>query len=106
MATGVLRAQFDSEQKLDLLEFSTTAHEEFISRNEVIQSARPVHNWIKEWRNLNQQDATHSPEMSNKKGKPKPLRSPPQPPPDFDLPYPAVKTNMGITEAVYQFLEV
>ena len=83
----------------------TQSHEEYISRDVVIHAARPVHNWIKEWRQLNQQDGTHSPEMSNKK-KSKPYRCPPNPPPDFDLPQPSVKLGMGITHAVHQFLEV
>ncbi|KAK1754328.1 LIM-domain binding protein-domain-containing protein [Echria macrotheca] len=103
---GILRAQFDHEQKIDLFEFTTTAHEEYIARDFVIQSARPVHNWIKEWRSLNQQDGTHSPEMSNKKNKQKPYKCPANPPPDLDLPMPPTKTSTGITDAVYQFLEI
>lgn len=106
VANGVLRAQFDAEQKFELFEFQTTKHEEYVSRNLVIHSARPVHNWVKEWRVMNQQDGTHSPEMSNKKTKQRPMKSPANPPPDLDLPYASVKTNMGITEAVYQFLEI
>lgn len=105
IASGVLRAQLDSEHKFELFEFLTTSHEEYISRDVVITSARPVHNWIKEWRQMNQQDGTHSPEMSNKK-KPKPYRCPNNPPPDFDLPQPSVKHGTGVTDAVYEFLEV
>lgn len=105
MANGTLRASFDHEQKFELFEFLTTSHEEYISRDLVIQAARPAHNWVKEWKTLNQQDSKQSPEMS-KKGKAKPMKSPPNPPPDIDLPLSTVKTGMGITEAVYQFLEV
>lgn len=105
MATGVLRVQFDSEQKFELFEFLTTGHEEYISRRLVIQAARPAHNWVKEWHNLNQQDSKQSPEMS-KKSKPRPAKVPPGPPPDLELPHSSVKSGMGITEAVYQFLEV
>jgi hypothetical protein len=105
IASGLLRAQMDSEHKFELFEFLTTSHEEYISRDVVITSARPVHNWIKEWRQMNQQDGTHSPEMSNKK-KPKPYRCPNNPPPDFDLPQPSVKHGMGVIDSVYEFLEV
>lgn len=105
VATGTLRAQFDSEQKFELFEFLTTSHEEYLSRNMIIQKARPLHNWIKEWKQINQQDGTHSPEMSNKK-KQRALKSPSQPPPDLDIPWPAAKANVGLTEGVFQFLEV
>ena len=105
MANGTLRAQFDHEQKFELFEFQTHSHDEYISRDLVIQAARPAHNWVKEWKNLNQQDNKQSPEMS-KKGKAKPMKSPPNAPPDIDLPQSTIKTGMGITEAVYQFLEV
>ncbi|KAL2018539.1 hypothetical protein VTK56DRAFT_751 [Thermocarpiscus australiensis] len=105
VTNGVLRVQFDSEQKFDLFEFLTTGHEEYISRRLVIQAARPAHNWVKEWHNLNQQDPKQSPEMS-KKTKQRPAKVPPGPPPDLELPHSVVKSNMGITEAVYQYLEI
>jgi len=105
VSTGILRAQFDNEQKFELLEFLTTSQEEYIARDVVIQAARPLHNWTKEWRQLNSQDGTHSPEMSNKK-KGKSYKCPTIPPPDFDLPQPSVKIGMGVTQAVYQFLEI
>lgn len=34
------------------------------------------------------------------------MKSPQNPPPDLTLPATAVKNKMGITEAVFQFLEV
>lgn len=105
MATGNLRVHFDPEQKFDIFEFETTGHEEYISRRLVIQAARPAHNWVKEWRNLNSQDPKQSPEMS-KKSKPRPAKVPAGPPPDLELPHSFVKSGMGITEAVFQFLEV
>jgi hypothetical protein len=105
VATGTLRVYFDSEHKFDIFEFETTGHEEYVSRRLVIQAARPSHNWVKEWRNLNSQDPKQSPEMS-KKSKPKPAKAPPGPPPDIELPHSVVKSGMGITEAVYQFLEM
>ncbi len=71
----------------------------------MIQAARPAHNWVKEWRNLNQPDPKQSPEMS-KKAKPRPAKAPAGPPPDLELPHSFVKSGMGITEAVFQFLEV
>lgn len=105
ISTGQLRAHFDSEQKLEVLEFNTQSHEEYVSRNMVINAARPTHSWAKDWKKMNGQDASTSPEM-NKKGKQKPMKSPPNPPPDFLIPHSAVKGNMGITEPVFQFLEV
>lgn len=71
----------------------------------VTEAARPAHNWVKEWLKVNNQDSRLSPEMS-KKGKAKTLKSPPNPPPDIDLPPSAVKQNIGLTEGVFQFLEV
>ncbi|KAI0466076.1 hypothetical protein F4859DRAFT_336890 [Xylaria cf. heliscus] len=105
VATGQLKAQFDSEQKLEMLEFNTQSHEEYVSRKMVINAARPTHMWAKEWKKVNGQDANASPEMS-KKGKAKQLKSPPNAPPDFVIPHSAVKGNMGITESVFQFLEI
>ena len=105
VASGTLRAQFDADQKIELFEFLCSGHEEYISRRLVIEAAKPAHNWVKEWLKVNMQDSKQSPEMS-KKGKPKPLKSPPSAPPDLDLPQSAVKQNVGITEAVNQFLEV
>jgi len=71
----------------------------------VIDAARPTHLWTKDWKKVNGQDANASPEMS-KKTKTKPMKSPPNPPPDFVIPHSAVKGNIGITEPVFQFLEV
>ncbi|KAI0171679.1 LIM-domain binding protein-domain-containing protein [Hypoxylon sp. FL1284] len=105
VATGTLRAQFDNEQKLDFLEFVTQGHEEYHSRKMIIEAAKPAHVWGKEWLRVNGQDSRPSPEMS-KKGKTKQMKSPPNPPPDIDLPQSAVKQNIGITEAVFQFLEI
>lgn len=103
--TGKLRAQFDAEQKLALLEFTTTSHDEFISRKMAIDAAKPNHNWIKDWHRLNSSDSKQSPEMS-KKGKQKQMKSPMLAPPDISLPDSAVKSNMGITEHVFQYLEL
>jgi len=100
-----LKAHFDSDQKIELLEFVTSSHEEYLPRNSVIESARPLHEWGKEWKNLNAlPDGKQSPEMNKKKAKN--LKSPAQPPPDIDLLQSKVKPNMGITPAVFRFLEV
>ncbi|POR31952.1 Adhesion defective protein 1 [Tolypocladium paradoxum] len=106
VATGILRAQFDAEQRLELFEFLTTGHEEYISRKQVIDAAKPAHMWFKEWHKLNSQDGKQSPEMT-KKSKAKPLKSPPSQPPEVlvDLPDSAVNSK-GVTEAVHQFLEI
>ncbi|GKT57509.1 topoisomerase II-associated protein PAT1 [Colletotrichum tofieldiae] len=107
VATGTVRAHFDAEQKIELFEFLTSNHEEYISRKAAIEAAKPVHNWVKEWHKVNSQDSKASPEMS-KKGKARPMKSPQNPPPEalVDLPESAVKRGMGVTEAVFQFLEI
>jgi hypothetical protein len=105
VATGTLRVQFDSEQKIELFEFLTTGHEEYISRKQVIEAAKPAHVWMKDWHKVNTGDSKQSPEMS-KKGK-RQLKSPQTQPPEVlvDLPDSAV-TSKGVTEAVFQFLEI
>lgn len=102
-----MRAQFDENYKLDVLEFSTTGHEEFVSLKNVIKAAKPAHDWVKEWHKVNSQNIMTSPEIS-KKSKAKQMKSPQSAPPDalVDLPGSAVKKSMGIPEAVFQFLEV
>jgi hypothetical protein len=107
VATGTLRAQFDADQKIELFEFLTTGHEEYISRKKVIEAAKPAHNWVKEWQRVNTQDTKASPEMS-KKGKGRLMKSPQNAPPEplENIPESAVKRGMSITEEVFKFLEV
>lgn len=100
-----MRAQFDEHYKLDVLEFSTTGHEEFLSLKNAVGAARPAHEWVKEWHKVNAPNMMASPEMS-KKSKAKQMKSPQNAPPDVELPRSAVKQGMGIPEAVFQFLEV
>lgn len=97
---------FDTELKFELFEFFTTGHEEYISRKQVIDAAKPAHMWFKDWHRANAQDGKQSPEMS-KKSKAKQLKSPQTQPPEVlvDLPDSAVNSK-GVTEAVHQFLEV
>jgi hypothetical protein len=106
VATGTLRVQFDSDQRIELFEFLTTGHEEYISRKQVIEAAKPAHVWMKDWHKVNSQDTKQSPEMS-KKGKVRQLKSPQTQPPEVlvDLPDSAV-TSKGVTDAVFQFLEL
>ncbi|PFH60300.1 hypothetical protein XA68_11146 [Ophiocordyceps unilateralis] len=106
VATGTLRVHFDAEQRIELFEFLTAGHEEYVSRKRVIDAAKPAHIWLKEWHKANSQDAKQSPEMS-KKSKAKLLRSPQTQPPEVlvDLPDSAVNSK-GVTEAVHQFLEI
>lgn len=102
--TGTLRVQFDNEKKIDLFEFMSRDHEEYVSRTVVVEGAKPNHNWIKEWHQVNSQE-NKSPEMS-KKSKARPMKSPPRPPPDLDIPHSVLKPNVGITEQQNQFIEV
>lgn len=104
VASGTLKAHFDADQKIELLEFVTSSHEEYVPRKQVIQSARPWHEWQKEWNNMNAApDGKQSPEMNKKNTKK--MKSPNHPPPDLDLPESRVKPNMGITSSVFRFLE-
>lgn len=104
MANGTLRAQFDANQKIELFEFVTNNHEEYLPRSRVLEAARPLHDWQKEWQKVNAPvDGKQSPEMSKKK---RPMKSPPTAPPEIDIPASKVKLNMGITAAVFQYLEV
>jgi hypothetical protein len=105
VATGTLKAYFDAEQKIELLEFATSSHDEYVPRSQVIELARPWHEWQKDWKHINSPlDGKQSPEMNKKKAKA--MKSPNQPPPNLDLPASKVKSNMGITPSVFQFLEV
>ena len=105
IASGTLKAHFDADQKIELLEFITSSHEEYLPRTKVIDAARPIHEWNKEWLKVNAPaDGKQSPEMNKKKQKP--MKSPPQPPPEIDLPQSKVKPSMGITPSVFRFLEV
>ncbi|KUJ13152.1 uncharacterized protein LY89DRAFT_699108 [Mollisia scopiformis] len=104
VASGTLKAHFDADQKIELLEFVTSSHEEYIPRAQVLDAARPLHEWSKEWRKVNAPpDGKQSPEINKKKAKP--MKSPPQPPPEIDLPESLV-SKMGITPLVFRFLEI
>ena len=105
MANGTLRAQFDANQKIELLEFVTNHHEEFVRRTRVVEAARPLHEWQKEWQKANAPaDGKQSPEMSKKKANK--MKSPNTAPPEIDIPESKVKLSMGITPSVFRFLEV
>ena len=83
----------------------TNNHEEYIPRAKAFEAFKPMHEWNKEWHKMNTApDGKQSPELNKKK--PKPMRSPPNPPPDIDIAPSSVKTNTGITEAMVQFFEV
>ncbi|GFP57188.1 adhesion defective protein 1 [Trichoderma asperellum] len=105
VASGTLRAQFDAEQKIELFEFLTTGHEEFVSMRSVIEAAKPTHEWIKEWRTVNTIDGKQSPEMS-KKGKARQLKSPQKEPPGVLVDLNSAVNKQGVTPAVHQFLEI
>ncbi|EHK98188.1 hypothetical protein M7I_5952 [Glarea lozoyensis 74030] len=105
VATGSLRAHFDSEHKIELLEFVTNNHEEYLPRAKAIEAFKPVHEWAKEWHKLNTApEGKQSPELNKKK--PKPMRSPPNPPPEIDIAHSKVKPNIGITTSVFRFFEL
>ena len=105
VSNGTLRAQFDSNQKIELLEFVTSNHEEYVPRTRILEAARPLHEWHKEWHKAHPPpDVKQSPEMSKKKNRP--MKSTPTAPPEIDIPESKVKGAMGITPSVFRFLEV
>jgi hypothetical protein len=104
IANGTLRAHFDEHQKIELLEFVTSNHEEYIPRSKVIDAARPLHEWGKTWKSLNAVADTKSPEMNKKKKVT--MKSPPEPPPEIAIPLSKVHPHWGITHSLFQFLEV
>lgn len=105
ITNGRLQAIFDTNQKLTMFEFTTTAQEEYLSRSMVLHSALPNHNWVKDWHKINFGDAKQSPEMS-KKGKAKQFKSPNTAPPEIDLPHSSINQNMGVPSSVFQYLEM
>lgn len=106
VATGDLRAHFDAEEKIELLEFITNDHQEYLPRKTLIEAGRPSHEWVKEWRKANNPDGKQSPEMNKKKTKT--MKSPPQPPPDLQdyIPESKVSERSGVTPAVFRFFEL
>lgn len=109
IANGTLRAHFDESLKIELLEFATNNHEEYIQRSLAVDAIRPLWDWAKESHKLNTgSDVKNSPEMNKKKAKTPKLQTQPLqlPPPDVPIPHSKVKANMGITPSLFQFLEV
>ena len=109
IANGTLRAHFDEQQKMELLEFVTSSHEEYIQRNVAVNAIRPLWDWAKDWHKLNTSpDVKNSPEMNKKKAKtPKSQTQPQQlPPPQVPIPHSKVKASIGVTPSLFQFLEV
>ncbi|POS83496.1 hypothetical protein EPUL_005153 [Erysiphe pulchra] len=104
VASGSMKVHFDGFQKIELLEFNTSSHEEYLPRSQVIEAARPLHIWGKEWHKINSSpESKTSPDLNKKKLKL--MKSPAQPPPDIELPASKMKPSMGITQSVFRFLE-
>ena len=97
MATGSLRAQFDINCKMDILDLSTNEHNEYIPRSSLIQAA------------------AESPEIklspsASKSGNKKNAKAQKQQPPDNQPPQVKIPGSVfhdfGTTPGVWQFLEV
>ena len=89
---GLLKAQLDSNSKIESLEFFTTKHSEYIPRS-LLQSM------------AESPDMKQSPKMSKTQGKKAQSRQQPPPPGTITLPRPTV-SEWGVTPPVMQFLEV
>ena len=94
IATGTLRAQFDQNSKIELLEFVTSDHKEFLQRSQIKSLLSP----------LSSPDQKSSPKQTKTMGKQKAQQRPPPPPP-VQLPESQINNN-GVTDEVSKFLEV
>lgn len=104
MAHGTLSAKFDTNQKIELLEFITSNHEEYVSRTRVIDTVTPFYEWAQEWcKESALGNGKRLPEMGKIA---RPIWSPPTAPPDINIPESKVKINIGMTPSMFQFLEV
>lgn len=89
---GSLKAQLDSNSKIESLEFFTQKHAEYIPRS-LLQSM------------ADSPDMKQSPKMSKSQGKKAQQRQQQQSTPTVSLPRPTV-SEWGVTTSVMQFLEV
>lgn len=98
MSTGSLRAQFDGNEKLDLLELITTEHNEYVPRQALVQTAAAASPDIKQ-----------SPNQSKAAGKRAQQRLKQQQlenqPPQIPVPD-SVVMEFGVTFPTWHFLEV
>lgn len=92
---GTLRAQFDQQGKLDVLDIAALEHNEYIPRAGLVQTA------------AESPEIKQSPNMSKAAGKRRKAQQQPpdDQPPQIPIPKSAV-TDMGVTNAIQQFLEV
>lgn len=106
VAKGTLRVHFTADAKIGLLDFSTLQHDEYVPRKNIAEASKSLDEWHAEWHKVNQPaEGKQSPEM-NKKGKARPMKSPPTAPPKLEIPESRMAGYMGVTNAVAQFLEV
>lgn len=103
VANGKLCIQYDENQKIELFDFHITSYEEYVRRGHVVELARPLHDWLKEWHKTNE-ITKQSPEM-NKKGKARQFKSPNTVPPDIDIPQTKLD-GLVLSKSVSQFLEM
>ncbi len=90
---GSLRAQFDQNGKIDVLDLVTTEHNEYIPRTQLQVST-------------DSPDPKHSPKASKTMGKQRSQQRHQQPP-QAQTPLPISMVNeYGMTDAVMRFLEV
>ena len=97
VSMGTLSAQFDQHGKMDVLEIVATEHNEYIPRAGLVQTA------------AESPELKQSPNMSKaaskRQSKQKQQQPPQDQPPQIPIPESAV-TDLGITQAIQQFLEV
>ncbi|KAI9824579.1 MAG: hypothetical protein M1832_001668 [Thelocarpon impressellum] len=95
ISSGTLRAQFDQNSKIDVLEFVTQDHKEFLPRNQMKALVSP-HN--------SPDQKMSSPKQTKTLGKQK-AQQRALPPPPIVLPESQVN-DYGVTDAVTKFLEL
>lgn len=96
VSVGKLRAHFDQNSKMDAMDFVTNRHEEYISREVLVQSAAESPD-IKQSPNISKSGSKRA------RGKqPQQVQDQPRQVPIPDR----VVTDYGVTVAIQQFLEV
>lgn len=92
VTSGSLRAQFDQNGKIDVLDLVTNEHNEYIPRAQLLA---PVES----------PEPKPSPKTSKTVGKQRSQKQQPPQPPQIQLPV-SIVNSYGVTEGVMRFLEV
>ena len=101
VATGTLRAQFDTSSKIDLLEMTTTEHVEYLPRSQLVQAAAEASD-IKQSPNASKSQGKRGSQQRQQK---QPSQTSQDQIPQVPIPE-SIVTEYGTTKEIFQFLEV